>query len=788
MAIKRYKLEAALRPVVEFQSAFLALMMASFVWLFQYYLFMPPVISGVAAIGFGLYAAWRLKDALRLRYYQKHLSVLPRYLLKRSRIPVSGQALFIGKGFPWRQRHTQRLRDSMLPNNDRFLEDSRGYRFARNLERRFENTVLFYWLFRMLSSQSRFNPFRRKPEVGGNPALHAVGLLEAERNIYLPISERVGHTLVLGTTRVGKTRLAEILITQDIKRGKKTERKDTREAVIVLDPKGDADLLECCYAAAAEAGRLDDLLLFHLSHPDVSARYNPIGNYSRITEVASRIANALPSEGNSSAFKEFGWRFTNIIARALHVLGEKPTYENLLSHVSNIDRLFSRYAGHFFELHGVADWRKKVDYVAWALSQGNDRPADVPPRQKEEQGKDGRIVACARLIRLTMAEEAIDDPVAEGLLTAFYYDKTYFDKIVSSLGPFLEKLTSGKVSELFSPDYSDPQDSRPLFDWQQVIKQRKIVYVGLSALQDATVASAVGAAMFSDLTSVAGDLYAHDPFMPGDSPHGKVSIHADEFNELIGPDFIPLLNKAGGAGFQVTAYTQTMSDIESRLGNRSKAEVVLGNLNNLIMLRVLKEDTAKVLTDRLNDVQVEQIMTESGATSSSDPDSEQHFTSNVRDRVSTIDAKIVQPSDINHLPKGQCFALVEGSQLYKIRMPLPKKDSKVVIPDSIAALTAHMRMEYVNGPDDWYTDEWFNHQVETRYDGNLTDDMEAMIANSAASAASEPSAAASEPSASAAASAAASEPSPSSLASLAAAGGMVADGTSDGGDDESIAV
>jgi hypothetical protein len=50
----------------------------------------------------------------------------------------------------------------------------------------------------------------------------------------MDLSERVGHTLVLGTTRVGKTRLAELLITQDIRRG---------EVVIVFDPKGDASLL-----------------------------------------------------------------------------------------------------------------------------------------------------------------------------------------------------------------------------------------------------------------------------------------------------------------------------------------------------------------------------------------------------------------------------------------------------------------------------------------------------------------------------------------------------------------
>ena len=61
----------------------------------------------------------------------------------------------------------------------------------------------------------------------------------------MSLGDRVGHTLVLGTTRVGKTRLAELLIAQDIRRG---------EVVIVFDPKGDADLLRRIYAEAKRAG------------------------------------------------------------------------------------------------------------------------------------------------------------------------------------------------------------------------------------------------------------------------------------------------------------------------------------------------------------------------------------------------------------------------------------------------------------------------------------------------------------------------------------------------------
>ncbi len=57
--------------------------------------------------------------------------------------------------------------------------------------------------------------------------------------------------------------------------------------------------------------------MFHLGHPEISARYNPVGSFSRITEVATCIAGQLPSEGQSAAFKEFVWRFVKMMARAL---------------------------------------------------------------------------------------------------------------------------------------------------------------------------------------------------------------------------------------------------------------------------------------------------------------------------------------------------------------------------------------------------------------------------------------------------------------------------------------
>ena len=48
------------------------------------------------------------------------------------------------------------------------------------------------------------------------PRLH--GIEPHEVDVTLPPRRARRHTLVLGTTRVGKTRLAELFITQDIRR------------------------------------------------------------------------------------------------------------------------------------------------------------------------------------------------------------------------------------------------------------------------------------------------------------------------------------------------------------------------------------------------------------------------------------------------------------------------------------------------------------------------------------------------------------------------------------------
>jgi len=674
--VSAHPIEALLRPPVELWSTLVSFSTATIAILAPWALMMPPGIAYAAGAVLSLIGLIRGRQAWRVLRYQRNMRRLPTYRLRSSQIPLSRRKLFLGRGFRWTQKHTQRLRDTIRPEVQRYVQPGALYQWARRKEVAWESIPILSLLASLLRVCAWWNPLAPLPAVGGKPALHAVE--PDEQDVWMDLGERVGHTLVLGTTRVGKTRLAEILITQDIRRG---------DVVIVFDPKGDAGLLRRVYAEAKRAGRAKDFYVFHLGFPQVSARYNAIGNFSRITEVATRIANQLPSEGNSAAFKEFAWRFVNIIARALVALGRRPDYQQVRRYINDIEPLFMEYARAHLNAHGAEDWKEQVEELASKISERN-LPAALRGRNKE----------AIALMRHLQAQD-LYDPVLDGLVSAFKYDKTYFDKIVSSVGPLMEKLTTGNIAELISPNYLDEQDTRPIFEWMDVIQRKGIVYVGLDALTDTTVASAVGNSMFADLVSVAGYIYKHG--VPGASmdPPPVISMHADEFNELIGDEFIPLLNKAGGAGFQVTAYTQTWSDVEARIGNRAKAGQVAGNFNTLIMLRVKELATAEMLTDQLPKVEVFTLMSVSGVDDSSDPGSGVDFKSRNEDRISVSEVPMLTPAELITLPKGQAFALLEGGQLWKIRMPLPAPDADT--PETLTQITEEMERTYITN-DHWY--------------------------------------------------------------------------------------
>lgn len=295
-----YPVENCFRRPVELLSSVAALAATGILWSHPALFLITPATGGVTTLAL-LSLAWaRGRQAWRLIRFQRNLRHLPQYVIPAAEIPCSAKEVFLGQGFRWTVIHTQRLYQARLPENRRLLARNDLYDRVRDHERQHPGSRIA----RVTRREAWWNPVAPFPPVGGDPALH--GVEPDERDIWFDIGERVGHMAVLGTTRVGKTRLCEVLVAQDIRRG---------DVVIVFDPKGDVDLLLRMYAEAKRCGREGEFTFFHLGYPDRSARYSPIGTYSRITEVATRIAGNLPKEGQSAAFRDFVWRFVNVMAR-----------------------------------------------------------------------------------------------------------------------------------------------------------------------------------------------------------------------------------------------------------------------------------------------------------------------------------------------------------------------------------------------------------------------------------------------------------------------------------------
>lgn len=351
---------------------------------------------------------WRARQALRVLRFQRNLRLLPTYQVTSDEIPWSPTEMFLGRGFWWEPHHTQRLYMARWPQHRHLRARNDRYLWARRFARQHPLNPIT----KVLNWPSPWNPFAPLPPVGGDPAIH--GIEPDEHDVWSTRQERVGHTLVLGTTRVGKTRLAELLITQDIRAG---------NVVIVFDPKGDVELLKRMYAEAKRAGRLQDFYFFHLGYPDISNRYNPIAAIGRVTEVATRVANPLPGEGNSAAFKQFVWLYVNIIARAATALGLAASYELIYRYAADLDSLASQYL-HSWLHRAHPGWEQDLDEVVGNLSE------KAFTTKVQQTGRTTHII---ELMELVQSKGWNDDAIANGLLAVLANNKSKYQALINSL-------------------------------------------------------------------------------------------------------------------------------------------------------------------------------------------------------------------------------------------------------------------------------------------------------------------------------------------------------------------
>ena len=457
--------------------------------------------------------------------------------------------------------------------------------------------------------------------LGGLSFIHGVGIRE-EKDVCVELPDLVGHDVTIGTTRVGKTKKYEVKIVQAIKRD---------ETIIIMDPKGDRDLLNRTAEACRKYGRAKDFMFFALPYPRKSAYYNPLRNFTFPNEIPDRIAMLLPSGGASEGFRSFAWQVILAVTNALLFLNIKPTIRLINEYsltrteelaIRCVKEAFNR-KGRLTDLDGIKETDKVIEYA---------KTYNKTPEVHNE--------------------------MIEILLKIAQHPHEHFQKMTASLTPLLTKLATGEVGDIMSKTSDDGND----IDWERVVKNKKVVYMFFGTLLMRDTARAVIRMAIQDLMSFVGTKYCY--------LHDKnvLNLFIDEFTEVVDNSFVNLPNKAGGAGVRIYLASQSVADMEAELQSAAKAQQIFDNLNTKTWLRVTDLATAKVFSDAAGTVPLQQES--SGASVSPDmSDNDIAFKSSYSHNVSEKSVPLIDPSWLLKVPKGQGFSIISG-RVFKIRVPL----------------------------------------------------------------------------------------------------------------------
>jgi len=523
------------------------------------------------------------------------VEALRRHMMRQ---PEDGKpsTIYLGRGFDWDQPHTERTHEILSRPKHRDMINH---------------------------------------ERMGAPWIH--GLEEREEDIDVPISHTKGHTLIVGASGAGKTTLLRLLVTQAVLR---------REAVLIIDPKGDKDLEQAAKQACIEAGEPERYVYFHPTHPEAphSVRINPLFNYHRLTELAARLAGLQASGPGSEPFQAFGHMSVHNVMQGLEMTRRRPTIVEARRYLEGSPADLVIRATEAYCIKHVPNWHEQSRSFV-------DRTNDTEGRARG-------------MMKYYFERVQPDYPSSdlEGLLSLFAHNREHLQKMIASLLPLFTSLTAGSLGQMLSPDSMPNDDERPITDAGRIIRTGKVAYIGLDSLADPFSGANIGSLILSDLAAVASDRYN---FGVGLRP---VSIFVDELHEVLNDPFIQLGAKGRGSLLHLTVATQTYGDVIARLGSEAKARQVLGNMNNTIVMRVLDAETQKYITDGLPETRVSYIMHTQG--NSSNPNHILNFASNQGERLMKERVPLLPSALLGMLPNGEYIAKVSGNRIVKGRVPM----------------------------------------------------------------------------------------------------------------------
>jgi len=643
---KKNQFEQMLRPIFEGRAAVAWAFAAVWMLATAFILNAPKSTLLICSGSTLLMAGLRFFSANRLINYKLALVGKPVFIMPASEVqknmPAMGNNLWLGWGYRWEPRHTQRSYEIMKRDLDEVYPSK-------------------WWL--------KYKGIKGDPRnAKGLPWIH--GLDAKEGDVLLPFESLKGHCAIIATTGAIKTRLAALIIFQLAMRG---------DCVIVIDPKGDKDLREICRQAAILSGKPERFLMLHPAFASESVRLDLIKNWDRVSQVASRITMVLDAQ-ESDNFKEFCWMAVHRITNAMKYVGRRVsvyTLKTAMESRTTVEQLTTLALRKFFteECPQLSEALEKQ--INAQAAQGG-KPAkgaietstpELAAMIKVFQEAVPELEDEARQAGLPVKPEEL-----RGLIAILEANREWFGKMIVSITPLLTKLTTDDLKGLLSPDYDDINDHRPIMDGKRIVEGNHILYIGTDTLADESVGKAISTMALAEMSAVAAEIYNHgSKGDTGEEPR-RVHVVIDEWGDAVCAPVIQQANKGRGAGFFIWAMGQTFSDLVDKFsGNTARAKRFIGNMNNLIVGATQDPDTMKLIVEKLGETTIS-VMSHSTGIGSRTEDVGLEFSANQGTSLSEKDKEIFPKALLPSLPDLHYVGFFNRGELVKGRIP-------VIIPD-----------------------------------------------------------------------------------------------------------
>lgn len=562
--------------------------------------------------------------------------VFPEYKPGMSYDDIKGtsKAVWLGNGFMWEKDQIQKLTEIVSGNLESLDLQPVG------------------------DSSGGFSDKTGEAAKKGLSAIHGLG---EETDIYQPLSHISGHTLILGTTGAGKTRLFDLLISQAIMRG---------ESVLIFDPKGDEELEKNAKRACEIVGKPQLFVSVQLKDPKHSAKIDPLANFEETTELASRI-KCLMGPGDDD-FKKYATAFATSIFEGMTMAGEKPTLNNLYKYVQSgsLPSLVCKIAQQLASQKEDYESNLRIALCTADFPEGISGVNVLKGSMAVSRNKQQAVVMLsdiqkaqywvAYLRHFLMEDDSRAVRNAASVVSYFEHDQEHLGKMLSSLTAGLTDLTAGEIGTIVNPKSHAPDEN--FLNLKDLTHGRRVVYIGLNTLQYQVPGRALGAILLSDLAQVAADRYNYSRDME------PLNIFVDECAEIANDPLIALLNKGRGAKFQIYCASQTIADFTTRLESKDKTESALGNFNNMICLRLRSAESMNYFSDNCMKTKINYVMhTQSTSISADNP---MTASANSGERLMEEEAELVPPQVLGMLPDLEYFASLSGGKIFKGRLPI----------------------------------------------------------------------------------------------------------------------